>query len=352
MKQKNYFRLKSLFLISALFVFAIALALQGNAVTEISCTADFPSVIQVGTEVNASFNATRGNDLSNFSQIFVAFEMRSASTANSSFSLIGNVSNTTAANHTNMTIPSSGLLNLEPSNDYQGRATCYATTGGGAGDNVTVSSTVTGLTIDLGDTPSVPTAISPTGRNTETRDYTFTATVIGANTTSCILTFTANNPGSKIYAMTHSGNTCTQAISNIPEGTLPYTITASDGTNSSITIEQDFSISIKGASARKAKVFNVLGGGGKSQESIGKGLAIASATRAGEVSQGLAKAQAKINEFTQKETQPKELTKTGIGLGTGIAIGVLVPTLIIPGVGFITAPILGGLIGAGIGVAI
>ena len=248
---KKYFLLLISMLVFSMF------ALDVNAQSLISCTADIPSYVTIGTELNASFNATLvvndGNDRRNFTDIFVAFEVRSVSTANSSFSLIGNVSNTTALNHTNMTIPNVGILNLEPSNDYEVRATCYALTSltGPAGVNVTVATTVTGVTFDLGDRPSIPTTAH--AKDKEFTDVSgsniITYTVNGANTTNCRIAFLQDGAsprfsGSNTFAMTHSGNSCTYTITkgSLPDSSYDVYVRASDFTNTTNSNKIQFKI--------------------------------------------------------------------------------------------------------------
>lgn len=347
MKQKTNFKLKTLFLLSALFVFAIALALNSYAV--IDCNLTVPSVITTGSEINASFNVSADGTTGNAS---VAFSMRATDTANSSFVIVQNLTNTSRLRAVNWTVPSLGFFSFEDSSSVQVSAICTLNQSGvmlGYMNDSQFSSSA--VTLDR-TIPQVPTSLQP-ANNIIQANQTLSAvgTVNGANTTSCTLRFVSLNPGQSVYSMTHSGNTCSQEISNVPEGTYQFFIRASDETNTTDSATSTISIDVKGSKARTVKIGAVLGGGA-SAENVGKGLAIAQNTRAGEVSQGLANAQIQINRFVEKETQPKELTKTGIGLGVGVTAGLLIPTLVIPGVGFITAPILGGLIGAGIGLGI
>jgi len=343
MKEHKNLRFKVLFMISTLLVFTLALALIGNAAPH--TPALITTTWKIGEFINISTKTTNDGSLINISHFSLFFS--ASNTANSTSRLVLNITNTTATNF------DLGYANITLGNDIIledtaiGTVTSIAT---GAGDSANTNITSTTVIVDR-TICSVPTSISPTGKNTTDKDYTFSATVIGVNTTQGTLDFVNINPGQKSYTMTHTGNTLSVTINDIAEGSYPYTVTCSDGTNSSTSAEQLFSVDLPSSSNRKAKIFNIFGGGGGTKADVARGLAIAQSTRAGEVSLGLAKAQVQINQFVQKETQKPELIKSGIGLGAGIAVGFLVPTLLIPGVGFITAPIIGGLIGAGIGVA-
>jgi len=242
MKNKMFFLLMGLIMmISALGVNA--------ADSLISCTADIPGVINVGTELNASFNVTdqqgAGQNTGNFSSVSVLFEARSTLTANSSFAFLANATNTSAQNYTNFTMPAANLIIIEPADNYDIRATCYGITVGSsdAGDNVTVATTVTGVTIDLGDVPAIPTTSHATDTVfDDVTTKTVTYAVAGPNTTSCRIAFLSDGDaprfsGTNTFAMTHSGDTCTYTVSKaaVPDGTYSTYVQATDETNSSIS---------------------------------------------------------------------------------------------------------------------
>lgn len=125
---------------------------------------------------------------------------------------------------------------LEDSNDYQFYSQCFNATA-----NET-SATNTGITID-NTIPQTPTGLSPVeGTLIKVREITFSSTVTGANTTGCTLNFVEVNPGSTSYTMTHSGNTCSHTLTNVPDQTFKYYITASDGTNSTNSAETSFNV--------------------------------------------------------------------------------------------------------------
>jgi len=127
-------------------------------------------------------------------------------------------------------------LAVEDANNYILKAVCRNSSGFEFND------TNTGITVD-NTVPQTPSSLSPADASTETDgDVTFSATVTGANTTSCILYFSTRNPGTPSYAMTHSGNTCTVDLTAIPEETYDYYITASDETNTSTSATARFEI--------------------------------------------------------------------------------------------------------------
>ncbi len=160
---------------------------------------------------------------------------KSTSTANSSYVLIKLQANeTTEATYINSTFDSSLL---QDSNDYQFYSVCYNDTA-----NET-SAVLSSITID-NTIPQAPSSLSPvTGtlyNKLSEKDITFSATVSGANTTGCTLYFVGTNPGSSSYTMTHTGDTCTYSLTNTPESTYSYYITASDGTNSTSSSTLNF----------------------------------------------------------------------------------------------------------------
>lgn len=335
-------------------VFTLAIALLGNAEVgggDFDCNLTITNnFLTDGGIINVSFN----NSDDTLGNMTVAIFAKSASTANSSFGLIGNATNSTGL-FVNISI--NRTTQLQDSNDYIMFPRCYAnisinTVGGGEGNILAEidGANVTGITVDFA-VPQAANTLVPSGRNVTTKDHTFRATVNGANTTQGSLNFVGNNPGQANYAMTHSGNTLSLSINDIAEGIYEYTITASDGTNSTISAKQTFTVDLPSSASRKAKLFGTLGGAA-TEEGIARGLAIAEATKAGTTSIGLAKAQAQVSQFVKKETTRPELTKTGISAAVGLGIGILVPLTFIPGVGIITAPILGILIGTGVGIAI
>ena len=152
-----------------------------------------------------------------------SFYAKSSSTANSTWTLLGTFNNesTTSVN---------GTFNshvLEDSNDYVFNATCTNSS------NSVFSDINTGITVD-NTVPSTPTSLSPATNTIDTDGtVTFSANIIDANTTKCILYFSENNPGRSSYTMTQTPgtSTCTLRLNDIPEQTYTWYVVASDGTN-------------------------------------------------------------------------------------------------------------------------
>lgn len=184
--------------------------------------------------------------------------------------------------------------------------------------------TATTATIDR-TAPTAPTSLSPSGLQTS-QDQTFNVAVTGASTTSCTLNFLSKNPGNAIYAMSHSGSTCSLSINNLPNSVYDYTITATDGLNSSTSSTSTLNIN-KASQTSKAGAVAVA-------VNQGKVLSVNGALVSTQ-SSGNAKEWAK-NEFTMKEGK-----KTGIGVAGGVVVG----TFLFPGIGTVAGAVIGGLIG-------
>lgn len=125
--------------ISALMVFMMAGLVHGQP---LDCNVSIPSIVNADTVLNATFNNTDGT----IHNVSVFFEAKSVSTQNTSFSPIGNVSNT-SLNPTSANITFGRDLIFQDANDYQFRVTCYLNGTGGANGLVTTS-TVTGRVVD------------------------------------------------------------------------------------------------------------------------------------------------------------------------------------------------------------
>src|SRR3990167_1125673 len=223
-KEKGCCKKRVMVMFPAILIMFIALALDSYA---IECGFINPTN---GGNINSNANLTVTVSNPGLADVYTVYiNVSSATTANSSTtnpSFLGSMTNNsgTRSNDTlNLTFGSD--LVLEDSNDY----IFY-----GAVENssarVNCNSTSTGVIVDIGAVPVAPTAITPSGTLTS-NDQTFSATVAGVNTTLCNLRFTSTNPGSALYGMTHTGDTCTLSINNIPENIYNYYIEASDGTN-------------------------------------------------------------------------------------------------------------------------
>ena len=333
-KEKGCCKNRLLISFLASLIILIALALNANA--SIDCNASIPSTINVGTQLNATFNTS---DVTTWTNIYGAFEAKSSLTANSSFSLIGNVSNTSNRNHINLTVGDLGIFIIEDANNYVFRVTCNAQ---GGGENVTTSSEATGKTIDRGNIPSTPTTPNPSGKQTS-KSQTIWAAVNGANTTSCRLTFVGSNPGQKEYTMTHTGNNCSQAFSSLASTTFRYTISASDETNrSSETSETEFYIQSAGTSGAKKYIAATSGRGFSQTSSTAQQKAMERQAESA-LDKAIAKAPvnaqaglAKAKEAVTNQYKGKEAIKTWVSTGLGCTAGFMGLTL--GPVGLITIP--------------
>ena len=332
----------ALFLVSLIML--IALALNSYATSCAFITPASNGYLTTGSKINIT-DADRGTLVR---LLIVHINASSASTSNSTSFEITSFTNETKA--TNMPIAGiNGTLNntdalvLEPANDYVLTAWIQNITSPGS---IVCNATVTGITIDRGDAPTVPTSISPSGILTS-RDQTLSATVNGVNTTGCTLRFMDKNPGSSRYETTHSGDTCSLAFTNLPKGTYRYTFDASDGTNiSAQSAITQFDIDIRTSTAKKAYIAS----GGKLPSSSTQvkapplnALDKAIAKAPPEAQKGLTTAK----EQLQEEFTAPEIKKTSIGILVGTSIGAI--GLVVPPLAVITIPagaMVGGLIGA------
>lgn len=225
MKNIKKMRSRNIFFAS-LLLFAFMLVGFASATTTINSPASSGTVS--GSFI---FNVTTTDVTEIGIPVDVLIYAMSTSTANSTWSLIGQNSslNLSATDIVNNSLTSLSTSVIEDASDYIFNATIQnASSDTFLGDG-TVSSVIVDNTI-----PTAPSSLSPTSSD---RSVDFSATVVGENTTVCTLSFAGTNPGSSSYTMTHSGDECTHSLTNVADGTYPFTITASDGTNSSESSE-------------------------------------------------------------------------------------------------------------------
>ena len=95
---------------------------------------------------------------------------------------------------------------------------------------------------------TVPTAASSLTPTSDTDgDVTFSSTVTGRETTACTLYFVTSagpSPGASSYTMTHSGDTCSHALTSVPEQSYIWYVQASDGTNTTNSAQQTTNVDI------------------------------------------------------------------------------------------------------------
>jgi hypothetical protein len=112
---------------------------------------------------------------------------------------------------------------VEDANNYNLNVTCRNMT------NDIAEAYMTGLTIDS-TVPTAPTLTATGLKNSQT--VNFTSTVVGKETTSCVLYFDGKLPGSaSSYTMNHAGAGCSYQLSNIPEESYTWRVVASDEDN-------------------------------------------------------------------------------------------------------------------------
>ena len=150
----------------------------------------------------------------------------SSSTANSTATNISIVTNTTTNTTTSLNATVWNTFNIEDATDYSVYASCTNITG-----TYFNSTTNTGIEVN-NSIPSAPTSLAPASATTDTDgDVTFSATVTGANTTECFLFFVGGvSFGASSRTMTHTANSCSLTINDIPSLTYEYIIEVNDGT--------------------------------------------------------------------------------------------------------------------------
>lgn len=236
-KMKNKFIYLTLVIVISLLTFSIASMATASAWT-VNLIAPATSAIVSGATV--TLNATISADANVKNCTFYA-KSSGALTANSTWSSLATATNTSAGDLVFNTTFDSSIL--EDCNDYIFNATCR-------NDTVTVTNaSSTGVTIE-NTIPQAASSLSPTDKSTDTDgSILFSGTVTGVNTTSCVLYF-----GVESYAMAHSGNTCTYTLSNIPEQTYSFWITASDETNTTNSATYTSTIDITKSAGKAALI--------------------------------------------------------------------------------------------------
>ncbi len=235
MGKKNFKQITFAFL--TLFALMFAFALVSASPVLVS-----PASSSTISGATVLLNATNGT----LSEILnCTFYASSPSTENSSAVSIGFAENETASDvDINMTFNSAIL---EDSNDYSIYASCWNAT------TQQNSSAHTGIIVD-NTIPQAPSSLTPASYNTVTTagTQTFSSTVTNANTTAC--TYTIYRGGSPADgnsgSTTYSSSTCsfTKAFSTTADnGDWWWTITASDGTNTTSSSTNHLTVNLPGA---------------------------------------------------------------------------------------------------------
>lgn len=337
-KDKGCCKLNKMILSLSSLIILIALALTISAAPALTLNT---VTWQEGTRVNVSTKSA--NDASQVNMSFVTLRFSASNTANSTSLTLINITNTTETNfdfgYANFTFGNDMILE-----DTAVGAVTGVSTGILSGGDVALASTT--ITVDR-TIPQLPTSATPTGTLTS-RDQTISATVNGANTTTCTLTFVGKNPGYSGYVMTHTGNTCSQAFTNLPKGQLTYTVTAGDGTNSSsATTENTFTISLPTTTAKKAYI--ISGGQLPTQASATAQQRAKGQQGANALDRVIAKAppEAQKGLMNAKEAVTKQYKgKEALKTWSGTAIGCTAGFFVVPVIGLIPGCITGHLVGA------
>jgi hypothetical protein len=176
------------------------------------------------------------------------FYAKSASTANSSWTSLGTFTNATS-NPLNINGTFSSAI-LEDSSNYQFNATCRNLSN-------SLTSNVGTATVIIDNTiPQAPSSLSPSDKTVKTTSgaQTFSSTVTDANTTSCTYWIARNHATSGTDYITGAGTYSTSTCSfsktfstTADNGIWTFGFTASDGTNSTSSSENELQVNLPGS---------------------------------------------------------------------------------------------------------
>ena len=202
----------------------------------IDCNLTSITTINQFTQLNATFNTSSD---SSTGSIQVAFELRdTANHINSSYSVIGNVTNTSNLRHVNLTFGNNILF---PDADYADlRATCYmnGTSALGAQSNTGTATAITAIKVDR-STPVVSITTIPTTINTSNAAITITFSV--TNGSSYVFKHTSDADKRDLLTSNLVSQSFTQTIVPIKSGTTTIQVVGDDGTNTT-TVTYTYSL--------------------------------------------------------------------------------------------------------------
>jgi len=214
--------MKRLILLMVLIsLFAVGLV---SAVDTVVISTGSDSCINSGTcSLDSILNVTFATVGNNINTVNCSISFTSSLSGNTS-GIIINISNTTTLSASTTL---AAAIVIEDATDYSFTPTCQD---GATGENV--GSAVSSVTIDR-TVPTLPTSVQPGTTEQDTDTLAISATVTGTDTTACTLTFETAIPagGTRTVAMTHTGNTCTSTFTGVADASYGYSVTASDGTN-------------------------------------------------------------------------------------------------------------------------
>lgn len=197
-----------------------------------------------GTYVfNATYNSTSSGNVSCY------WYLKSANTANSSWTRIGIVKNSsssaTVLAYCNLTINLKGKI--EDGEAYYVNVSINNATA--TGQNVT-----SGIRVDY----TIPQAASsryPSDKSTDTDGtVSFNGTVIDSNTTGCTLYFVGTNPGQSSYTMQNNMTKCNISLTGINEQSYVWYIQSSDGRNTTNSGTQIINVDLKTGGTKSSAI--------------------------------------------------------------------------------------------------
>lgn len=206
----------------------------GTILTIMSVSLIFGAVTVVSPVENAIIGGNITMNVSGTALVNCTFYLRSSSVNQTDWVKVGDFKNTS---NSNGSVLGSYITSraIEDSNNYEFNATCKNNT------DVFHEGTRTGITID-NTIPTAPVSLSPINRNTlsSSSTQTFSATVNDNETTGCTYTIyrgggtSDGTSGTATYSTTSCSFTKAFTTSN-DNGLWLWTITASDGSNTSIS---------------------------------------------------------------------------------------------------------------------
>lgn len=114
--------------------------------------------------------------------------------------------------------------------------------------------TQTGYIVDNGE-PTAPTSLLPLSDTDGT--VNFSATTTDSTTTGCYMNFTNYNPGKNSYNATYQTTSCSLQLTSVPDLSYLWFVTASDGSNATISSVQTTNVDIKTGSTKGSATYIV-----------------------------------------------------------------------------------------------
>ena len=202
----------------------------------IDCNLTSITTISQFTQLNATFNTSSDSSTGN---IQVAFELRDTTNhINSSYSVIGNMTNTSNLRHINLTFGNDILFPDADNADL--RATCYmnGTSALGAQSNTGTATAITSIKVDR-SLPTVSLTTVPTTVNTSNAAISIVFSV--TNSSSYVFKHTGDADKRVLISSNFNSMSFTQIIVPIKSGTTTFQVVGDDGTNTT-TVTYTYSL--------------------------------------------------------------------------------------------------------------